>query len=149
MSYRSAVPSFLHTAFASCLGLLLFPIASGAAGGEKASANQAVKKLLEERLVAAAKIHELAVFAYTKGDRDVSIEQVQHDKAALLKASLALCGKKETRLEVYQEMLKDALEWEKMADKSVRNGARPRADALRARLFRLEVQIAFEEAKAK
>src|SRR5262245_24759992 len=116
----------------SCLLLAAAPLVRTQ---DKADPKNRLKELLQERVVAARKIHDFAVKGYTQGDAKFTIDQVHAAKAKLFEARLDLSETREQRRQAHQEAVKDAAEWE-------RTGAASPVDQLKSRLYRLEREIA-------
>lgn len=120
---------------AACISYLLLAAAPVVRSQDKANPKDKLKELLKERLVTAQKIHDMAIKAYTHGDAKFTIDQVHAAKAKLLDARLELAETRGQRMQALQEAVKDASAWEQV-------GPASQADQLKARLFRLERDIA-------
>ena len=69
---------------------------------------------------------------------------------SVLKARLDLCGTKQDRVLVYQDMVKEAETWHKLADARFRSGFNMKqVDLLKSAAYLLECRIGLERAKAE
>lgn len=116
----------------SCLLLAAAPVVRPQ---DKATPKDKLKELHKERVVAAQKIHDLTIKGYTQGDAKFTIDQVHAAKAKLLEARLELSETNRQRIQVHQDAVKDAAKWEQA-------GPASQVDQLKARLYRLEREIA-------
>lgn len=106
-----------------------------------------VKELLKERLATLKEIAVQIERAY-KG-RAMSIEQLQDANLAVLKAELDLCESDKERIAVLEKIVELAKTQEKQAVEAVKGGAVSGTTALKAKVSRLEAEIALERAKVK
>lgn len=106
-----------------------------------------LKELLQERLAAFKEIAAETVKAYKGGS--VSFDQVQHANEAVLKAELDLCETNAQRIEVLEKIVSLAKEQEKYAVKMHQARQAAATVPLKARVGRLEAEIALERAREK
>jgi hypothetical protein len=114
---------------------------------EKAETKDRMKELLTERVTVARAIHEQLVEKFARGGGN--IEAVHRAKIALLQAQLGLAETREDRLKIYEEMVKDAKDWEQRALRNVEKGAWEPLDFLAAKSYRIDVEIGLEKVKAE
>jgi Outer membrane efflux protein len=117
---------------ACCLLLIAAPVVRPQ---DKTKPRDKLKELLKERLAAAEKVHDLTVKGYTQGDAKFTIDHVHAAKTKLLDARLDLAETKQQRIQVHKDAVKEAADWEQA-------GAGSQVDHLKARLYRLEREIA-------
>jgi outer membrane protein TolC len=130
-----AVSCFLAVASRSC------------GADEKATPKDRIRVLLKERVDTAKAIHDLAVDKYNRGAG--TIQEVHRAKMAWLNAQFTLAETKGERLKISEEIVKDAKEWEETARRNVEKGVWERMDALNAKAYRVEAEIALELVKAE
>lgn len=126
---------------------LLLAAAPQARSQGKANPQDKLKELLQERLVTAQSIHDLVLKGHTQGATNITIDQVHEAKVMLLNARLDLAESKEQRIRVHEEMVKEAAEWEQLVIKALQAGQGSPIDVLKAKVYRLERQIALERAR--
>jgi hypothetical protein len=111
--------------------------------------NSKLKALLKERLVALQGIASEA----TKGNRsgNASLAKVHEANQAVQKAELDLCDTDKERITVLENMVTDAKDYESQISQLVKGGVLPSNNSLtlKAKVDRLEVEIALERVKGK
>jgi outer membrane protein TolC len=151
-SRRPAVVSLLLLA-----GLIVWSVSTslasvaGAAppsrdGAPKAKGTR-LKGLLTERLAVAREAAALADKAYTAGTG--SFTQVQEANLAVLNAELDLCERDKDRIPVLEKFVAAMKRFEEYVAQGHKAGARSSGEVLKAKLARLEAEIALERVKAK
>src|SRR5262249_18379361 len=108
--------------------------------------NDAVKKLLNERLALAREMADLVRASHSRGT--VGIDAVLQANLRVLAAELELCDTQKERIAVLEKMV---AVWKEIEDSAVqfhRQVAEGKKAVVEARLNRLEAQIALERARA-
>lgn len=122
-----------------------------AVDSSKARADEAqapkLKDLLTEKLGLLKEIASQKATAYQAGL--VPFADVDAANQAVLKTELELCATGKERVAVLEKMLADAKEWEKRVAQQVKSGTAPTSEAVKAKVSRLDVEIALERAKGK
>lgn len=111
-----------------------------------ARAEETVTALLKERAATALRLREVALNRYTMGVEN--FQAVIDATAALLGARLDLASSRQERIKVLEEILELAQSGEKYTQAKFDAGQVTESDVLKARLFRLEVTISLERARA-
>lgn len=106
-----------------------------------------LKALLKERLATVQEIAKLTKAAYERGG--ASLEQVHETLHAVLRAELDACDSDKERLAVLERTATHAKDWERQLEQSYGAGQAPPSVLLRAKVFRLEAEIALERARNK
>ena len=106
-----------------------------------------LKALLKEKLGVLQAVALQTTNAYQTGVAPFA--QVLEANQAVTKAELELCDTEKERLAVLEKMLADAKQYEKHVAEQVQSGQAPAASALKARVNRLDAEIALERAKSK
>ena len=115
----------------------------GCAAADKADKKDHMSALLKERVDTAKAIYDLMVEKYNHGAGNIG--SVHRAKMAWLNAKLSLAETKSSGASrLYEEIFKEAKEWEQMALQNLENGAGERIEALTARADRIEAEIALE-----
>ena len=143
---------FRFTVVLSVLVLLIFAGTVGKwtaasrvhAAGENDSK---LKVLLKEKLAVAQEVVAIATKAHKNGD--TSIDAVVEANQVVGKAQLELCDTSAERIAVLERMLAQAKDFEKSVAELVKVAAAPKTTVLKARLNRLDVEVALERAKEK
>jgi outer membrane protein TolC len=112
---------------------------------EKAVPPDRIKALLKEREAVAKDIYELLLEKFKQGNGTVG--PVHRAKMVWLSARLSLAETKPERLKIYEELVKDAKEWEQEAIRNVEKGVGQQIEALTAKADRVEAELALERAK--
>jgi hypothetical protein len=94
------------------------------------------------------KIHEFALNALQQGDPKITVAHVHQTKVNLLAARLDLAEKKEDRIKICEEAVKNAVAWEESVRKRVAVGNESGIRTLQAQAYVLDTRIALEKAKA-
>jgi hypothetical protein len=136
------------------LGLVML-LAGGALGLWAASArplaagakDSKLKVLLKERFATLQEVAAQTTKAYHGGQG--SLAQVLEANLALRKAELDLCDTDKERVAVLGKMLAGAKDDEKRAAEQVKSGVAPPRIALKAKVSRLEVEIALERLRGR
>lgn len=117
------------------------------AAAEKNAARERIKALLQERVDTAKQIYDHLLDKYNHGAGNIG--SVHRAKVAWLNARLSLAETKGQRLKIYEELVKDAKDWEQTALRNVETGAGQTIEALTAKADRIEAEIDLERAKAE
>ena len=141
--------------FAVVLGLLVLLIIAGTVGKWTAASrahaagenDSKLKVLLKEKLAVAQEALAIVTKAHQNGD--TSIEGVVEANQMVGKAQLDLCDTSAERIAVLERMLAQAKDFEKSVAELVKVAATPKTTLLKARLNRLDVEVALERAKEK
>jgi hypothetical protein len=126
--------------------------ASNAAFGDrpardKVTRDAKVKELLKQRLATLKELVKATQAAYVQGK--ATFAELAQATTLLLKAELELCESDQERFAAHEKALTVAREYEKNAEQLHAAGQATQASVLAARATRLEVEIAYERAKAK
>ena len=114
---------------------------------EKNEARDRMKALLKERVDTAKAIYDHLLDKYEHGAGNIG--SVHRAKVAWMMARLSVTETKTQRLKIYEELVKDAKEWEQAALHNVDTGAGLIIEALTAKADRIEAEIALETEKAE
>ena len=141
--------------FTALLGLLLLLVIAGTLGkwtapsrAHAAGENDSkLKALLKEKLAVAQEALAIVTKAHQNGD--TSIEGVVEANQVVGKAQLDLCETNAERVAVLERMLAQTKNFEKSVAELVKVAAAPKTTLLKARLSRLDVEVALERAKEK
>lgn len=141
--------------FTALLGLLVLLIIAGTVGrwtapsrAHAAGENDSkLKALLKEKLAVAQEV--LAIVTEARRNGDTSIEAVVEVNQVVAKAELDLCDTNAERVAVLERMLTQAKDYEKRVAELVKAEAGPKTTLLKARLIRLDAEVALERAKEK
>jgi outer membrane protein TolC len=107
-----------------------------------------IKELLNERLTLQRKIHGLMKESYRVGEK--SSEEVHHAQLAIFETELELCETDKDRIVVLEKILTAAKEYEvQVANEKVLAGTATAIDKAKAKISRLNAEIALERAKAR
>ncbi|HKB41601.1 MAG TPA: hypothetical protein VKD72_34575 [Gemmataceae bacterium] len=107
-----------------------------------------LKALLRERLAVAREAAALADKAYKAGVA-ASFTQVHEANLAVLNAELDLCERDKDRIPVLEKFVAAMKRLEDSVAEGHKAGTRSSGEMLKAKLARLEAEIALERAKAK
>ena len=91
----------------------------------------------------------LAIVTRAHQNGDTSIEGVVEANQVVGKAQLDLCETNAERVAVLERMLAQAKDFEKSVAELVKVAATPKTTLLKARLSRLDIEVALERAKEK
>ena len=114
-----------------------------------------LKELLNEKLSILREVASQTIKAYEQGVLPaqayevIPAAQVYEAKQAVHKAELDLCDTNKERVAVLEKMLIEAKDFEKSVKREVKSGGLGTIHALRAKVKRLDVEIALERAKRK
>ena len=141
--------------FTALLGVLALLIIAGTLGkwtvasrAHAAGENDSkLKALLKEKLAVAQEALAIVKKAHQNGD--TSIEGVVEANQIVGKAELDLCDTNAERVAVLERMLAQTKDFEKSVTELVKAAAAPKTTLLKARLNRLDVEVALERAKEK
>ena len=141
--------------FTALLGVLALLIIAGTLGkwtvasrAHAADENDSkLKALLKEKLAVAQEALAIVKKAHQNGD--TSIEGVVEANQVVGKAQLDLCDTNAERVAVLERMLAQTKDFEKSVAELVKAAAGPKTSLLKARLNRLDVEVALERAKEK
>ena len=111
------------------------------------AADSKLKVLLKEKLAIAQEAATLTTTAYQSGG--TSFESVVEANQVVGKAQLDLCDTSAKRVAVLDRMLVQAKDFEKRVAELVKGEAGPKTNLLKAKLIRLDVEVALERAKEK
>jgi outer membrane protein TolC len=136
----------------AALALLLLASGGACPGGPAGAAaaepkDSRLRDLLREKLDVLTEVADQVEKAHKAGQ--VSREQVLQAKEAVLRAELDLCESDKERVAVLEKMAAAARQREEEVAKLVQAGQVPTSVLLRAKLARLDAEIALERAKAK
>ena len=106
-----------------------------------------LKVLLKEKLAIAQEAATLTTTAYQSGG--TSFSEVVEANQVVGKAQLDLCDTNAERVAVLERMLAQARDFEKIVTERVKTAAVPTTTLLKAKLSRLDVEVALERAKEK
>jgi outer membrane protein TolC len=106
-----------------------------------------LKALLTERLAVAREAATLAEKAFRAGGG--SGTQVHEANLAVLNAELDLCERDKDRIPVLEKFVAAMKRFEEHVTEAHKSGTRSSGEVLKAKLARLEAEIALERAKAK
>ena len=106
-----------------------------------------LKALLRERLDTARDLAALVTKAYEAGSG--SFAAVHEANLAILHAELDLCARDKDRIAVLEKFVVALKRFEKQVVEQHKTGAVPRSDVLKAKLARLEGEIALERTRSK
>lgn len=122
-------------------------VAAGAAAYSAADKpGDRVKALREEKLAVLKEINVMVVKSYQAGQGNAGA--VHRSRLDLLEAQLELCETPAQRLKLHEEIVAEAQMWETTITTMAKGGQAPVMDALEAKVFRLQTQIALEQARA-
>jgi outer membrane protein TolC len=121
--------------------------ASQCAAADKADNKDHMRALLKERVETAKAIYDELLDKFNRGAGNIG--SVHRAKTAWLNAQLDLADTKKERVKIYEEIYKEAKEWEQTALRNIENGAGERIEALTARAERIDAEIALEQARAE
>lgn len=107
----------------------------------------ALSMLQNERLAVLSQLKPLTEEWYSIGK--TSINAVHQVRLHLLEAQLELATQTKEQVKLREGFAKEAEEWEQKTAKSVKDGHKPGIDAVIAKAFRLDAQIALEKARAQ
>jgi len=111
------------------------------------AADSKLKVLLKEKLAIAQEAATLTTTAYQSGG--TSFSEVVEANQAVGKAQLDLCDTNAERVAVLERMLAQARDFETITTERVKTAAVPKTTLLKAKLSRLDVEVALERAKEK
>ena len=106
-----------------------------------------LKDLLKERLLILQEVASRRTKAHQDGQ--ISLAQVYEANQAVRNAELDLCDTSQERVAVLEQMLAEAKGFEKNITLEMKSGGVSTNGALKAKLSRLDVEIALERAKGK
>ncbi len=106
-----------------------------------------LKALLTERLAVARDMAALVTKAYQAGT--ASFSTVHEANLAVLNAELDLCQSEKDRVAVLEKFVAALKQFEKQVAEQYKGGLAPPSAPLKAKLARLEGEIALERARAK
>ena len=106
-----------------------------------------LKTLLKAKLAIAQEASALVTKAYQSGQ--ASFVEVLEANTAVSDAQLELCETNAERIAILERMLAQAKEYESLVAKHVKAGESPVRETFKAKLSRLEIEIALERAKDK
>jgi hypothetical protein len=106
-----------------------------------------LKDLLKEKLSVLQKVASQTATAHQNGAR--SFAQVHEANQAVRYAELDLCDNSKERVAVLEKLLAEAKGYEDTIFQQVKTGAVQTSTALKAKVNRLDVEIALERAKGK
>src|SRR5262245_47733372 len=106
-----------------------------------------LKALLGERLAILREVASRTAEAHRGGH--ASFAEVFEANQAVCKAELDACETDRERVAVLEKLLADAKEYERRAAAQAKAGAVPAGGALKAKVTRLDVEIALERARGK
>ncbi len=135
------------TVAALLAGLCWVMTAGWCAADDKADNKDRMKALLKERVDTAKAIYETLLDKFNHGAGNIA--SVHRAKTAWLNAQLSLADTKKERVKLYEEIYKEAKEWEQTALRNIETGAGEKIEALTARAERIEAEIALEQARAE
>ncbi len=137
---------FRQAVLMGCLASLFF-CPRAAVAVEKADSAAKIKGLLQERLKIVQTIQKIVNLQYERGTVDYDV--LREADESVLKARLDLCGTKQDRVQVYQDMVKEAEAWQKFADAHFESGFNMKqVDVLKSAAYLLECRIGLERAQA-
>ena len=145
---RKTASTARHFVLAVTFLSVFFLMCNSAFAQDKTGASDKIKELKEKRLVLLKEIHKFTDQAWQMGAGKITFAQVRQAEADLLAALLDLAEKKEARIKICEEAVKNAEEWEKRVAKLVETGQEPLFGRLQAQAYVLETRIALEKAKA-
>jgi outer membrane protein TolC len=128
-------------------GLWFVALGNRSIAAEKNEARDRMKALLKERVDTAKEIYEHLRDKFEHGAGNIG--SVHRAKVAWLTARLGLADTRGERLKIYEELVKDAKEWEQTALHNVDTGAGQTIEVLTAKADRIEAEIALEREKAE
>jgi hypothetical protein len=129
---------------ASCVWLLSGDFAKAQVKEVKESK---LKSLLKEKLSILQEVASQKTVAHQNGQ--LSLAQVHEANQAVRYAELDLCDTTQERVAVLEKMAAEAKEFENNILEQVSSGAAPTSTALKAKVGRLDVEIALERTKSK
>lgn len=154
----------LATILASCLVLLGellcgavvgLPQAKGLEGGAPPSGtgasdkgNTKVKALLKERLETLRTLAHQIGEAYKANDGAVSFKHVYDANLMVLNAELELCDSQTDRIAILEKIFSAAKDYEAHIREGVQSGGVASSALVKAKIARLDAEIALERAKA-
>jgi hypothetical protein len=133
-----------------CVGallLLVIGIVVGHATAREQVASAKLRILQEERLAVLKDIQVQTTAAYGQGT--TGIKAVIDARIQLLDAQIELAESREEILKLRTDLVNEAMMWEQNVARMIKNGERPGIDALKAKVFRLNAQIALEKARSE
>lgn len=132
------------------LGIALVLLLLAAAGPRLAAAeakDDKLNALLKERLATVKLVAARMEAAYKAGE--VTAERMIEAAEAVLKAELDLCESDKERVAVLVKLVEAARAREELVEKMVKAATAPGTALLRAKVSRLEAEIALERARRK
>ena len=124
---------------------LLRPVSADEPAPKKAVNDSKLKTLLKARLAVAQEDATLVTRSYESGQAPIA--EVLEAIRAVSDAELELCDTKAERIAILERMLKQAKEFEKIAAARVEAAAASRRETFKAKMKRLEIEIALEKIK--
>ncbi len=107
----------------------------------------ALTTLQQERLAVLKQLKPLTEEWYGFGK--TTINTVHQVRTQLLEAQLELATRPQEQLKIRDDFAMDAEVWEQKTAKLVKDGHKPGIDALAAKVFRLDAQIALAKARMR
>ena len=145
---------FLKTTTAKAVLCLTVVLLGGMIGGRATSAtgvdeskDAKLKALVKERLATLQEVAKQTKEAYERGG--ASLNEVHDALHAVLRAELDACDSDKERITVLEKSLAHAKEWEKQIDQWAKTGQAPARVLLKAKVYRLETEIALERERNK
>lgn len=133
--------------FGAALLLVAIGIVVGRATAREQVLPAKLRALQEERLAVLKDIQVQTTAAYGQGT--TGIKAVIDARIQLLDAQIELAESREEILKLRTDLVNEAMTWEQNVARMIKNGERPGIDALKAKVFRLNAQIALEKARSE
>ncbi len=122
-------------------------LAAGAPSGAAEGDSDKAKALLKERLATVKLVADRLEAGYKAGS--VPVAELMQAAEAVLKAELDLCETAKERVAVLEKLAEAAKRREGLVEKMVKAATATGTDMLRAKMSRLEAEIALERARVK
>lgn len=115
---------------------------------DKTDSGDKIKELKKQRLALLVKIYEGTAKAHIHEPERTNVDQVRQSKADVFTARLDLAESKDDRIKICEEVIKDAVEWEKIVESLITEGGQMSAlDRSKAQADLLAARIALEKTK--
>jgi hypothetical protein len=141
--------SFINCGSLAALFCCLIAGGPGTPAGadEKADAKDKINNIRRARLGTLEEIYELLRTAQPKGG--ATLNDVRDARVAVLNARLDLGESSDDRVKILQELVTETRGWEDETNRAAEAGKGTRIDAVRAKLRRVDAELALAQEKAK
>lgn len=123
-------------------------IGSSAFSQDKTNSGDKIKELKKQRLALLVKIQKGTAEMHKQDPEETPFDQVRKTTLDVFAARLDLAETKDDRIKICEEMVNEAVEWEKSVKEQVKQGQAAALDAIKAEAHVVTTRIALEKAKA-